>query len=352
MAKLVSDLAKDFGNFDFKRACRKERDGRMRTRLLALAYLKSGMQLKDVASFTFSSEVSIRKWAKAFAEGGYTALIEQAGRGRQKKLLKALEAQVKNDILELQQNREGGRIIGKDVQTLLLEKYGIKYCLNSTYILMDRLNLSWISCRSKHPKTSQEAIDTFKSNFPDIAMKIKEEIKDKKIEIWWQDEMRVGQQGSLSRIWAEKGTRPRVVRQRQFLSTYIFGACCPEKDRAFALILPRVDTGMMQLYLREFSDQIDPDSHAIILMDRASWHTTEKLIPPGNISFIPLPPYSPELNPVEQLWQQLRKIKLSNTSYKNYEVIVDAACEAWNMFVEEEGNVKKLCSRDWATIER
>ena len=107
----------------------------------------------------------------------------------------------------------------------------------------------------------------------------------------------------------------------------------------------------MQLHLYEISKQIDKGYHGIILMDGAAWHTTEKLILPENLSIIPLPPYSPELNPMEQLWQQLRKLKLSNACYQNYDGIVDACVKAWNMFVSEEDNVKKLCSRDWAVIE-
>ena len=77
-------------------------------------------------------------------------------------------------------------------------------------------------------------------------------------------------------------------------------------------------------------------------MYRASWHTTEALIIPENISLMPLSPYSPELNPMEQVWQQLRKIELSNTCFKNYEDIVNSCCNAWNTFCDEEGNIRNL----------
>jgi len=171
------------------------------------------------------------------------------GRGRYKKLPTGKEAELKKEILLLQENRDGGRVIGKDVRVLLKEKYEVEYSLSSVYVLLDRLNLTWITSRSIHPKTSPEAIESFKQNFPEAVEEIKDKIETKKIEIWWQDEMRVGQQGSLTRIWAEKGTRPRVVKQRQFLSAYIFGACCPEKDKSCALVLPVVNFEMMQLHL-------------------------------------------------------------------------------------------------------
>jgi len=84
------------------------------------------------------------------------------------------------------------------------------------------------------------------------------------------------------------------------------------------------------------------------MMDRASWHTTEALVIPKNVSILPLRPYSPELNPMEQVWQQLKKIRLSNTCFKNYEEIVDACCEAWNCFCDEEGNIENIGNRAWA----
>lgn len=182
--------------------------------------------------------------------------------------------------------------------------------------------------------------------------KIQEDNPNVEIEIWWQDESRIGQQGSLSRVWAAKTARPRVVRQKQFLSTYIFGAVCPEKDKGCALVLPEVNTGMMQIHLNQISQNIDENALAIILMDRSSWHTTETLIIPPNIRLMPLPPYSPELNPMEQVWQQLRKIKLSNTCFDNYEHIVNACCEAWNTFCDEDGNIQNLCSRGWASLKK
>ena len=115
-------------------------------------------------------------------------------------------------------------------------------------------------------------------------------------------------------------------------------------------MLPHVNMDAMSRHLAEISRSVDAGSHAVIVVDRASWHTTEKLVVPSNVSLLPLPPYSPELNPTEQVWQQLRKIKLSNVAYKDYDSIVNSACEAWNMFTNGKGHVKNLCTRKWAKI--
>lgn len=346
----IYECIKNFPNDCLLTLYRQEKDARMSKRLLSLYHLKNDKKLTEVMEITLACECSIRSWAKKYADAGFLALLEEDGRGRYPKLAKEKEAEVIQLINDMQSERDGGRITGIELQKMLIEKFNIKYCLRSVYVLLDRLGFSWISCRSKHPKTSQEAIDTFKDDFPDIVAEIKKENPELKIEIWWQDEMRIGQQGSLSRVWAPKGTRPRVVRQRQFLSTYIFGACCPDKDKACGLILPRVDTDMMQMHLQEISKNVEQGFHALILVDRASWHTTEQIQLPKNITLIPLPPYSPELNPMEQLWQQLRKIKLSNAAYDGYEEIVEAAVEAWTTFTDQSGAVQRLCSRDWAKI--
>jgi transposase len=170
------------------------------------------------------------------------------------------------------------------------------------------------------------------------------------VDIYFQDEARIGQQGSTTRIWARKGTRPRVVRQKQFISANIFGAVCPANDSGFALILPHKDTSTMKLFLREFSKTIAEGRHALVITDRASWHRTSKLKLPHNVSLLFLPPYSPELNPIEQVWRQLRHNKLSNRCFKTYMDIVNTLVDAWNSFVNTFGAIKKLCSRSWATL--
>lgn len=172
----------------------------------------------------------------------------------------------------------------------------------------------------------------------------------KKVELYFQDESRIGQQGSTTRIWAKKGTRPRVEKQKQFISANIFGAVCPDKDKGFALILPHKDTQTMQLFLNEFSKTIQKNIHAVLVTDQASWHKTSKLKKPKNISFVFLPPYSPELNSIEQVWQKMKQRWLSNRCFKDYNDILKAVSIAWKNFINVPGAIKKLCSRKWATL--
>ena len=181
--ELVSDLVKEFKHFNFKKAYKKEKNRRMGTRLLALHHLHQGKIIGEVADIVLSSEVSIRKWARAFAKGGLNALLEEAGRGRQQKLPSHQEEKFIKSVKELQEERQGGRVIGKDIQKLIRDKFKIEYCLNSIYVLLDRLGFSWISCRSKHPNNSEEAIESFKDNSPDIVeqVKVKDKVKNKRL---------------------------------------------------------------------------------------------------------------------------------------------------------------------------
>ena len=170
------------------------------------------------------------------------------------------------------------------------------------------------------------------------------------VDIWFQDEARVGQRGTVTRTWAKKGTRPRLARQQQFEYVYIFGAVCPGKNEAVGLVMPAVNTDAMLVHLEHISLKIPEGRHAVIVLDRAAWHTTKRLKKFSNISLLPLPPASPELNPTEQVWQVLRDEHLANRHYENYDAILDACCDAWNVFVDSPNRVKNLCSRSWANL--
>ena len=115
-----------------------------------------------------------------------------------------------------------------------------------------------------------------------------------------KDEARVGQQGSLTYVWAEKGTRPRAPRDQRYEWAYLFGAVCPARGIGAALVLPEINTEAMNLHLAEVSRCVAPDAHAVLNLDGAGWHQIGgKLQVPDNISLLSLPRYSPELNPVE-----------------------------------------------------
>lgn len=117
------------------------------------------------------------------------------------------------------------------------------------------------------------------------------------------------------------------------------------------LVLPFATADMMNLHLAEISAHVLPGAHAVLTIDGAGWHQTgDKLRVPDNITLLTLPPYSPELNPVENVWAFLRGNKLSNRVFANYDAIVDACCDAWNWLTAQPHRITAIASRAWATV--
>jgi transposase len=104
----------------------------------------------------------------------------------------------------------------------------------------------------------------------------------------------------------------------------------------------------MQWHLDEISSQVLPGNHAVLILDQAGWHTTDKLAIPPNISLLHLPPRSPELNSAENIWQFMRENWLSNRVFQSYAQIIDLCCDAWNKLIEQPWKIMSIGHRDWA----
>jgi len=126
---------------------------------------------------------------------------------------------------------------------------------------------------------------------------------------------------------------------------YLFAAHCPASGEAFALLLPDCDSAMMRLFLEGLSAQIGPERHAVLCMDKAAWHRDAVLEGFENLSALRLPPYSPELNPAEQPWKQMRQNHLNNRVFESLDALFDAVCIAWNTLTQEA--IKQLCGYPW-----
>ncbi len=159
--------------------------------------------------------------------------------------------------------------------------------------------------------------------------------------------MRVGQKGRLCHRWWLKGERAPGRQDRRFSFTYLFGAARADGSAAFALVLPEVSTTAMQIFLDRFAATLDPDEHAVMVLDGAGWHRARALLVPPNVTLVPLPPYSPQLNPMERVWLYLRERYLSLRLLSDAEAIIDACCEAWNALLDEADRLRSLCLQPW-----
>ena len=171
------------------------------------------------------------------------------------------------------------------------------------------------------------------------------------IEIWFQDEARVGQKGTHAYIWAPVGSRPLMVRDNRHDNAYLFGAICPARGVGAAMITPTANTEMMNLHLAEISTQVADGAIAVMICDGAGWHQQGgELLVPANIALLHLPPYSPELNPMENVWDYLRQNKLCARVWDGYDAIVDACKAAWNWLIADPDRITSIGTREWACV--
>lgn len=151
----------------------------------------------------------------------------------------------------------------------------------------------------------------------------------------------------MCHIWSKRGERPSGLHDQRYINAYIYAAIEPGTDNAFALILPDANKIGMQAFLDAFAATIADDEHVALVLDGAGWHGAKALRVPANVTLVPLPPYSPELNPVERVWLYLKERFLSMRLLNHYDAIVTATAKAWKRLTREAGRLTSLTSYPW-----
>ena len=142
-----------------------------------------------------------------------------------------------------------------------------------------------------------------------------------------------------------------MVRDNRHGSAYLFGAICPERGVGAAVLMPAANTEGMNEHLKEISRQVAPGAHAALICDGAGRHQSrEKLCVPDAISLVPVPPYTPELNPMENVWKYLRAQKLCSRVWDTYEAVVQACKRAWDFLITNPDRIRSVGTRDWAGV--
>ena len=143
------------------------------------------------------------------------------------------------------------------------------------------------------------------------------------------------------RAWAPPGVRPHAPRQVEREYTYVYAAVAPAEGKMTSLILPTAATEMMNLFLEHVSKTYEK-YFVVMQVDQASWHVTNELTIPENIRLIAQPAYSPELNPVEHVWEELREKKLSNLALASLDEVIDKVCEGLNQLEDNPEHLRSL----------
>lgn len=161
------------------------------------------------------------------------------------------------------------------------------------------------------------------------------------------DEARFGQQGTLTNVWARRGSRPVAVKQTKYEWVYLYAAVEPSTGESAALVAPNVNTGTMNEFFKILAEERKDGEQFVVVMDGAGWHKSKGLELPEGVTVLLLPPYSPELNPVENLWHYLRSHYLSNRAYDGYDHLFDATTEAYRKLTPEV--LRTVCACPYLT---
>jgi len=180
---------------------------------------------------------------------------------------------------------------------------------------------------------------------PLFAQQVKEQHHKQEVEVWFQDEARIGQQGTLTRLRATRGSQPTAVRQTEYEWVHLFASINAQTGESAALVSPAVNTAYMNAHLDHISRQVGRDRHATLVLDCAGWHMAKALKVPANITLFHLPPYSPELNAAERVWAYLRQHYLSNRIFRDYDELFDQTISAWNRLSQER--LRSPCATCW-----
>ena len=168
------------------------------------------------------------------------------------------------------------------------------------------------------------------------------------VEVWFEDEARFGQQGTLTTVWADRGSRPAAPKQTAYANVHVLTAVCPATGAAEGLVAPRVDTGVVQSFLDQLSAKVAAGVHAVLVWDGAGYHSARRALRcPANVTLVTPPPYSPELNPVERLRLYLRQHHWSNRVYANIGAVEDAAEEGWRAVCLKPERIKTVCQCEY-----
>jgi putative transposase len=330
---------------ELERLERVEKNAAKAKRLRMIILAIQGYTAPAIAMSLGPSRRICQRWLQRYNEFGLAGLEDRRGQEPRSPLSPEQEQLIRQRIA-------GGptaadevcSLRGLDVQRILANEFGLLRSLAGVYHLLHRLGYSYLRPRPRHRQAEPEQQAAFTRELPSRLRKIAAEHPGQRLRVYFQDESRFGQQGTTTNIWAERGSRPTAVRQTEYKYLWVLGAVCPETGHAEGLLSPQLNTSIVNTFLEQFSGTIAEDEHAVMIWDGAGFHVSGKLRVPENLTIIQLPPYSPELNPIENLWHYLKSHFWSNKSYQDYDALEEAAIQAWRKAVLDTELMKSVCA--------
>lgn len=330
---------------ELKRLERVEKDADRAKRLRIVILGMEGWTAPAVAMAVGLTRRICQRWVRRYNEEGLAGLDDRRGRASglplssedQELVRRRLDAgpTARDEVCSLR---------GKDVQRILAQEFHLLRSLAGVYHLLHRMGYSYLRPRPRHRKADPAKQAAFLREWPERLRALAATQSTKRLRIYFQDESRFGQQGTITNVWAQKGSRPTAVRQTEYEYLWVLGAVCPETGHAEGLLSPQLNTTIVNEFLAQFAGTIGADEHAVMLWDGAGFHASRQLRVPDNVTVVTLPAYSPELNPIENLWHYLKSHCWSNRAYHDYDELEQAAVDAWRKIAMDAELMKTVCA--------
>ena len=321
---------------------------RLWRRVQTVVLAQQGWTAQDIADALGCSLKAVKNWVAQYNCGGIQALHERPRSGRPLRLDPQESPRLKQRLDAPPRPEDCVCTFrGRDVQRILEQEFGVLMSLQAVYDLLARFGYSSLLPRPQHEDANPEVQEFFKEIVVEQIDAIAGQHPDREVRVFFEDEARFGTQGTITRVWAPKGSRPRAVRQNGREWLYVLMAVCLSTGSASALIMPELNTAVINLFLEQFARELPKGVHAVLIWDGAGYHTSGDVVVPENVSLIQLPPYSPELNPVENLWHYLRAHHWSNREYEGYSGLESEAVRSLRIVCGDAENLKSICNADY-----
>ena len=272
------------------------------------------------------------------------AAIETPGSGGRRRSYLSFEEE--QALLEqLTPAAQAGKLTTRiKVKQAVESKLGHNVHKSMVYRLLQRHKWGKRKPRPKHPSSEPDEQESFKATFEEQVRRLVEQREpedNRPILIMASDEGRFGRTGELSSCWCPPGFRPTIARQQVRQYVYAFVAVAPSLGMMSSLVLPYANTKMMNLFLQQVSLEFR-DYFIVLQLDRASWHRAKQLQVPENIRLLPQPSYSPEVMPVEHVWDDIREKHFDNRIFKSLDLVEDILCDALKELIDEPKRLQSM----------
>lgn len=315
---------------------------RMRAVLLTTDGTRS---IEEIARQVGRAKSAVQTWLDAFVEGGLAQLLEHKKAPGKSSPMQSEEVQ--NDLAE--GLREGRWRTGPQMLAWLRKTHGITLSQTQGYYWLGKLGGALKVPRPVHTKKDEALAADFQEHLYE-KLKALNIPAGSRVKVWVQDEARIGLHDAQRRCWSLRGMRVVKKRQQEYHWCYVCGALDVVTGASEFRLLPTVGLELTQGFLEQIAHS-DPDAHHVIIWDQAGFHFRPgdcRL--PERVHVLPLPPYSPELNPAEKVWDVL-KDALCNQVYSGIRDLEDAACHALQPFLKEAERVRSLVGNGWIYLQ-